>query len=119
MLHNALKEAIDVQFAQAITEPTERCQDALLVRLSNGVVIEIRIASAQDYAISWRWGDVELRIDTAPLHPQLATFPNHLHTDTGQLLSDPLTHHGCDPWTNISTVIAALIDDPLLQSHRE
>lgn len=116
MLHNALKEAIDSQFAQAITEPAELCQDALLVRLDNGVVIELRIASAEEYAIAWRWGDTELRIDTAPLHPQLSTYPNHLHTGESQLLPDPLTHPGRDPWDNVNAVITALIGDPLLQS---
>ncbi len=119
MVHNALKEAIDVQFAEAITEPTELCQDALLVRLNNGVVIELRIASAEEYSIGWRWGDSELRIDTAPLHPQLATFPNHLHNGEGQLLPDPLTHPGRDLWDNVHSVIMALIDDPILQSQRK
>lgn len=115
MLHNALKEAIDVQFAQAIAEPTERCQDALLVRLGNGVIIELRIANAEEYAITWRWGDAELRIDTAPLHPQLSTYPNHLHGED-QLLPDPLTHPGRDPWENVSSVITAILGDPLLES---
>ncbi len=115
MLHNALKEAIDVQFAQAITEPTERCRDALLVRLGNGAIVELRIANAEEYAITWRWGDAELRIDTAPLHPQLSTYPNHLHRED-QLLPDPLTHPGRDPWENVSSVITAILGDPLLKS---
>lgn len=118
MLHNALKVAIDVKFAEALAEPTELCQDALLVRLHNGVVIELRIASVEDYAISWRWGDTELRIDTAPLHPELSTYPNHLHNED-LLLPDPLTHPGRDSYDNVIAVIKALIADPLLQSHRE
>lgn len=119
MVHNALKEAIDVQFAEAITEPAELCQDALLVRLDNGVVIELRIANAKEYSIGWRWGDTELQIDTAPLHPQLSTFPNHLHNGEGQLMPDPLTDPNREPWDNVSAVITALIDDPLLQSQRQ
>ncbi len=115
MLHDALKEAIDAQFSESMTEPAELCQDALLVRLHNGVVIELRVASAAEYSIGWRWGDTELRIDTAPLHPQLSTFPNHLHNDQDQLLPDPLTDPGRDPWDNVRAVIAALIGDPLLQ----
>lgn len=119
MLHDALKEAIDVQFAETIAEPAELCQDALLVRLHNGVVIEFRFASAEEYAIGWRWGDTELRIDTAPLHPQLSTFPNHLHNGEGQVLADPLTNPGREPWDNVRSVITALIGDPLLQSRRQ
>ena len=118
MLHIALKEAIDVKFAEAMAEPTEHCQDALLVRLHNGVVIELRIASAEEYSINWRYGDAELRIDTAPLHPHLSTYPNHLHGED-QLQPDPITHPGRAPWDNVSDVITALIGDPLLKSHRE
>jgi len=119
MLHDTLKEAIDVQFAETLAEPAELCQDALLVRLHNGVVIELRVASAEEYSIGWRWGDTELRIDTAPLHPQLSTYPNHLHNGEDQLLPDPLTHPGRDPWDNVLAVITALISDPLLQSRRQ
>ncbi len=119
MQHYALKQAIDVQFAQAMIEPAELCQDALLVRLQNGVTMELRIASAEEYSIGWRWGDAELRIDTAPMHPQLSTFPNHLHDGEDQLLPDPFTHPGRDPWDNVRSVITVLIDDPLLHSLRK
>lgn len=115
MLHPSLKEAIDREFAAAMVQPAELCRDALLVRLRNEVAIELRIASATDYSIGWRWGEAELRIDTAPLHPQLATFPNHLHDGDGQLQPDPLTQPGGDPWDNVRAVIAALLDDPLLR----
>jgi hypothetical protein len=55
--------------------------DALIVPTSsNGVSLEARIADPHAYAIAWAWGEAELRIDTAPLHRDLATFPNHLHS---------------------------------------
>ena len=119
MLHYALKEAIDVEFVETMMEPAELCQDALLVRLHNGAVSELRIASAEEYSIGWLWGDTELRIDTAPMHPQLSTFPNHLHNSEDQLLPDPFTQPGRDPWDNVRSVITALIDDPMLQSQRK
>lgn len=115
MLHSDLKDAIDREFAAALVEPAELCLDALLVRLRNDVVIELRIASTEEYSILWRWGEVELRIDTAPLHRQLATFPNHLHDGDGGLRPDPLTHPGGDPWGNVHAVIAAVLEDPLLR----
>ena len=118
MLHPTLKDAIDREFATAIAEPAELCRDAILVRLRNDVVIELRIASADEYAIGWRWGDAELRIDTAPLHRQLATFPNHLHDGEGRLRSDLLTRPGVDPWDNVRGVITALLEDPLLETQR-
>ncbi len=118
MLHPALKGAIDGEFAAAMTEPAELCRDALLVRLRNGVIMELRIASAEQYAIGWRWGEAELRIDTAPLHRQLATFPNHMHDGEGNPQPDPLTRPGREPWDNVRGVIAALLDDPLLEAQR-
>ena len=118
MLHPALKDAIDREFAMVMAEPAELCRDALVVRLHNDVAIELRIASANEYSIGWRWGEVELRIDTAPLHRQLATFPNHLHDGEGQVRSDPLTRPGNDPWGNVRGVIAALLEDPLLENQR-
>lgn len=116
MLHLELKEAIDLEFAAAIAEPAELCRDAVLVRLPNGVTIEIRVASAEEYSFGWRWGEAELRIDTAPLHRQVATFPNHLHDAEGRLLPDPITRPGRDPWENVRAVIATLLEDPLLQA---
>lgn len=114
MLHLALKEALDQHFADALAEPVELRQDALLLSLRNGVALELRFASPAEYAIAWRWGDAELRIDTAPVHRALSTFPNHLHDANGELRADHLTKPGADPLNNIRAVLAAVLADPLL-----
>lgn len=115
MLHSALKDAIDREFA-AVVESAELYRDALLVRLHNQVTMELRLADANEYSIGWRWGDAQLRIDTAPVHRQLATFPNHLHDSDGHLRADPLTRPGDEPWDTVRSVIAALLEDPLLRA---
>ena len=115
-LHLALKEEIERRYADVLTGDPELAQDALLLRLENGVALELRFAAADAYAIGWRWGEAELRIDTAPLHADLATFPNHLHDAEGRLRADPLTRPGREPWDNVRIVIDALLADPLLQS---
>jgi hypothetical protein len=114
MLHTVLKDALDREFAATMLEPAELCRDALLVRLCNDVMIELRMPDATEYSIGWRWGDAELRIDTAPLHCELATFPNHLHDSEGRLRADPLTDPSREPWVNVRVVVAALLEDPLL-----
>ncbi len=114
MIHLELQECIDREFAGALAQRTELCQDALLVRLGNEIVAELRFLTADEYSIGWRWGDAELRIDTAPVHPELATFPNHLHDADGKIRADPLTRPGAAPWENARAVIAALLEDPLL-----
>lgn len=116
MLHAELKAAIDDAFAQALSAPVELCRDALIVRLNNEAVIELRFASGAEYAIGWRWGDAQLRIDTAPLHPQLATAPRHLHDSEGCVRADPVTLAGDDAWGTARRVIAAVWRDPLLQA---
>lgn len=96
--------------------PVRLHQDALLATLVNGVMLEARFGEAGEYAFDWRWGEAELRIDTAPLHPTLATFPNHLHDDTGTLRADPATDPARSPWDNLRALVEALIADPLLRS---
>jgi hypothetical protein len=114
VIHSILKDAIEVEFAQAL-ESAELCRDALLVRLRNDVTIELRFADATEYAINWQWGDVQLRIDTAPMHPELTTFPNHLHDSDGELRADRITRPGNAPWDNVRVLVAALLEDPLVR----
>ena len=114
MLHVELKEAIEDAFAAQLAQPVELYRDALLVRLKNEVVLELRMADDAQYSIAWRWGDAQLRIDTAPLHPQLATAPRHLHDSEGRVRPDPLTLAGDDAWGTARRVIAAIVHEPLL-----
>ncbi|HEY6896155.1 MAG TPA: hypothetical protein VI279_02755 [Rhodocyclaceae bacterium] len=116
MLHLTIKEAVEGRYGDALAAAAELSQDALLLSLKNGVVIELRFAAADEYAIAWRYGDAELRIDTAPLHRELASFPNHLHDAAGELRADPLTKPGAEPWDNLCAVLDALLVDPLLQA---
>lgn len=115
-IHLELKERIEERYRDALAGPIELKQDALLVQLGNGVIAELRFASADEYVIAWRWGDAELRIDTAPLHAWLTTYPNHLHGADGEVRSDTLTGPRREPWDNARAVIDALLADPLLQS---
>ena len=115
-IHLALKERIEERYRDALAGPIELRQDALLVQLGNGVIAELRFASADEYVIAWRWGDAELRIDTAPLHAGLATYPNHLHDAVGEVRSDTITRPQREPWDNARAVIDALLADPLLRS---
>ena len=94
-----------------------RChQDALIVTLANGVMLEARFGADDEYAFNWRWGEAELRIDTAPVHPILETFPNHLHDNVGVVRRDPVTSPACSAWNNLRALIGALGVDPLLRS---
>jgi hypothetical protein len=112
-LHLELQAAIEKEFAARLAAPTQLAQNALLVRLDNGVVLEIRYLDAAHYSLQWLWGDAEARIDTAPLHQTLTSFPNHWHDTEGRLKADPITLPGRAPWSNLRDLILALLEDPI------
>jgi hypothetical protein len=114
-LHAQLKQAIERQFAAQLAEPVQLCRDALLLRLVNGVALELRHPRRGEYAIAWQVGDAWLRIDTAPVHHALPTA-NHLHDADGQVRADPLTRTDAEPWDNVRAVIDAVLVDPLLRA---
>lgn len=115
-LHFELGSSIDSTFADELAAPVEQKQDALIVRLANGVALTVRYAAPDAYSLRWVYGDsdVESGIDTAPLHPELATFPNHFHHADGRVAADPLTRPDAAPGDNLHRLVRALIDDPLL-----
>ncbi len=110
-----LKDAIDASLLPHLEEPATLCRDALILRLNNGVVMELRFASADEYALTWRYGDVELRIDTAPVDHAIATSPNHLHDADGQVRADPVTQPGAAPLDNVRVLVVAVLADPLFE----
>ena len=118
-LHFELKEQIDVHYMEQLEGETQLKQDALIAIFNTGLAVELRYLNPQEYSIQWAWGDAELRIDTAPLHKELATFPNHIHDAYNKLHPDTLTIYHGDPWDNIRSLIDKLLQDPLLESENQ
>lgn len=117
-LHPTILEHVEREHGDALAMPPQLNQDALTIVLRNGVMLTVRYAAPDAYSLRWRTGlgtdAAELGIDTAPTHPQLATSPNHLHRADGSVVADPLTRVDASPEANVSALIAALANDPLL-----
>ena len=113
-LHLELGSAIEEAFPEDIDGPVEHKQDALIVRLRNGVTLDVRYAASDAYSLRWNYGDAESGIDTAPVHPGLATFPNHFHDAAGSIVADPVTRLDAYPEDNLRRLVQALLDDPML-----
>lgn len=113
-LHLELGSAIEQAFQAGLDGPVEHKQDVLIVRLRNGVTLDVRYAAADAYSLRWVYGDAESGIDTAPVHPGLATFPNHFHDAAGRVVADPVTRPDASPEDNLCSLIQALLDDPML-----
>lgn len=113
-IHLLLKSRIEENYARRLSEPVRMAQDALLLSLDNGVMIEARYFSKDEYSINWCWGEAEMRIDTAPVHIDLTTFPHHMHGDDEPLTADPVSCPGNDCWLNFSRLVDMLLVKPLL-----
>lgn len=112
-VHLMLKEKLEMRYAHRLAEPVQMAQDALLLSFDNELTMEVRYFSAQEYGLHWRWGEAEMRIDTAPLHAERAS---HLHGEDGTILTDAVTFPGADPWSNLSRLLDRLLDNPLLDT---
>lgn len=113
-LHLELASIIESTLADALDAPIEHKQDVMILRLANGITLDVRYAAADAYSMRWLYGDAELGIDTAPLHPDLPTFPNHLHDADGVARPDPITQAGASPADNLQKLVRALLENPLL-----
>lgn len=114
-LHIELAETIERTLGAELSAPVEQKQDALIVTLPNGVALTVRYAAPDAYSLRWTWGDIELGIDTAPLHRALATFPNHFHDADGNVKADPITRTDGEPAENLAALVRALLVDPTLE----
>ncbi|WP_041646562.1 hypothetical protein [Aromatoleum aromaticum] len=113
-LHIELAATIEKRFGERLAVPIEQKQDALIATLENGVTLTVRYAAPDAYSLRWTQGDAEAGIDTAPLHRDLATFPNHLHDADGRAHADPVTRPDQTPADNVAQLIHALLDNPML-----
>lgn len=117
-LHPELLEQISRDFGTRLRNPARLTQDALILELDNGVDLTVRYAADDAYSLRWRLAidtaEKELGIDTAPLHPMLATRPNHLHLADGQVVADPLTRPDRAPAHNVAAVLEAILASPML-----
>lgn len=112
-LHMELATAIAEDFPDGLAVAPEQTLDALVLRLANGIVLTVHYAAPDAYSLRWQHGDREAGIDTATVHPDLATAPNHFHDATGQVLADPLTDPRRAPTENLRALVHALLDGTL------
>jgi hypothetical protein len=115
-IHLELAVVIEDEFSGQLDGPLERRQDALILRLGNGVRLTIRYADQAAYSLRWEYAGQESGIDTAPLHQELATFPHHYHAADGRVLADPLTSPERPPADNLRRLLAALVSTPVLEA---
>lgn len=115
-LHHEIKGYVEKYYNDRLDRPAQLLQDCLQIYFDSGLSMEIRYLNSSEYSLKWTWGDAELQIDTAPLHKELSTYPNHFHDADAKLCPDPVTKPGSEPWGNIQRLIEKLLQDPLIES---
>lgn len=111
-LHLELSDAIISGYGEHLLDIPKVSHDAIIVRFSSGLSLECRFANEEEYSVVWLWQDSLFRIDTAPVHPDLGTFPNHLHLPDGTTVADPLTQPGRRPWENLVVILEKVLTSP-------
>ncbi len=111
-LHLELADFIDTSCADELDRPVERKQDGIIVHLKNGVALTVHYAAPDAYSLRWLHDGQTAGIDTAPLHRELSTFPNHLHHTDGTVSADPVTRPEADPEENVKALVEALLRSP-------
>ncbi len=114
-LQAELIDEIISHYGERLTDTPQQSYDAVTLSFANELAMEIRFASADEYSLKWSVAEKEFRIDTAPLHPELATFPNHLHLGNGEVRADPFTTPGNPPWENVRAVLDPLLENPIIE----
>ena len=92
-----------------LTASPRLAHDALTLELDCGVMLQARFAGPDEYSIEWQRGAQQFRIDTAPLHRELGSFPNHFHDADGSVYADRLTRPGAAPWDNLQAVLEMVL----------
>ncbi|WP_051460248.1 DUF6516 family protein [Pseudogulbenkiania sp. MAI-1] len=115
--YETLRDAIIDDYGETLAGDIILYQDAISLELLNGTLLEIKAASNSEYSFIWKYQGHVLRLDTAPLHPDLSTYPHHLHDSDGMVRPDPITTPGQPLRQNVRLLLGALNLDPLL-GHR-
>jgi hypothetical protein len=114
-VHLLFKEKLEQHYANRMSEAPRLAQDALILSFDTGLLMEVRYYSHDEYSIEWCWNEVQLRIDTAPVHVNQVNFRDHLHGVNDALRTYAAAQAGTDCWENFSSLLEILLKNPLLE----
>lgn len=107
--HAAIVDRVVEVFGERLNAAPQLAHDAVTMSFDDGLTVQARFAGDDEYSIEWRRGTRQFRIDTAPLHRGLESFPNHFHDADGGVHADTLTRPGAPPWDNLRVVLEVVL----------
>ncbi|MHB1545785.1 MAG: toxin-antitoxin system TumE family protein [bacterium] len=97
---------INHNFGNILKSPAEIKSDGLLLQFKDGSQLELHYPDKKEYSFNFLKGGKKLFIiDTAPVHNELETFPNHIHNFEGKLTKDEITNINNEPVENIKNFL--------------
>lgn len=110
-LHQLLQRHVLDRHATTVTD-AQLTLDALILRLANGLSLQLHYAAPDAYSLRWQDGrGREAGIDTAPFAHGLPAA-NHLHRADGRVTEDTVTRVGAPASENLDALLRSLHDNP-------
>lgn len=103
-LRSLAKVAVD-EFSSLLRENPILLPDRLRLVLVDGSLLDVRYPTRTKYSFHWQRKDRSVRINTAEHHPDLSTFPRHIHLDERTVVPDNLTKLESLPEQNLRAVL--------------
>ena len=100
-----LADDINSKFSNVLKSPAKVKSDGLLLQFNDGSRLELHYPNKKEYSFNFLMDDKLFIIDTAPVHNELETFPNHIHNFDGKLMKDEITNAGNEPLKNIENFL--------------
>jgi len=97
-----VKRLIKAEFSHVIVSDPVIIRRKLRVLLDDGSFIEIRYPTMREYSLHWQKGSKIVRVDTAPHHLNLKSFPRHVHFKVeDNVIEDNITDLKYSPTENV------------------
>lgn len=104
-LSDIVREIVERTCADVVTK-VETLDDCVRIFLEDESVVDIRYPCRTKYSFHWQRKDKMYRVDTAPHHRDLASYPRHIHYGKeGNVIEDTITDGEATPAENIEAVM--------------
>lgn len=94
------------EFPSLLREEPVVLPDRLRLVLVDGSFLDVRYPTPMKYSFHWQAKDRSVRINTAEHHPDLASFPRHIHLGEEDFVPDNLTQLENSPEQNLRNVLS-------------
>ena len=107
-LQTLAKVVVD-EFPSLLREKPILLPDRLRPVLVDGSLLDVRYPTRTKYSFHWQRRDRSVRINTAEHHPELPTFPRHIHLNESTVVADNLTKLENSPEQNLRTGLSWIL----------